>query len=210
MKVRERNPDDGIRFYSPAENDSGEGFRLNLKKTEVMSSTQEQDVVSDANGIAFTQAKEFQYLGSVLSADGTVDAAVRGWIACAWLKRRESTGILCDRRCSRVLKGKIYRTVVRPAMMYGGECWPLLKTHERMLNTAEMRMLRWACGLARYDKMAKGLGEGRHRLQEHHPAHSLAVKMFRTKLKTIKIVGEGKWTVPNRSGEHCVTEYLYM
>ncbi|KIH46881.1 hypothetical protein ANCDUO_23063, partial [Ancylostoma duodenale] len=94
-----------------------------------------------------------KYLGSVLSAAGTVDAEVRGRIACAWLKWRESTGILCDRRCSRVLKGKIYRTVVRPAMMYGGECWPLSKTHERMLNTAEMRMLRWACGLTRYDKV---------------------------------------------------------
>ncbi|KIH64539.1 hypothetical protein ANCDUO_05151 [Ancylostoma duodenale] len=105
------------------------------------------------NEIDHILAKEFQYLDSVLSADGTVDAAVRGRIACAWLKWRESTGILCDRRCSRVLKGKIYRTVLRPAMMYGGECWPLSKTHERMLNTAEMRMLRWACGLMRCDKV---------------------------------------------------------
>ncbi|KIH45689.1 hypothetical protein ANCDUO_24267 [Ancylostoma duodenale] len=117
-----------------------------------MSSTQKEDVVTEANAIAFTQAKEFQYLGSVLSADGTVYAAVRGRIACAWLKWRESTGILCYRRCSRVLKGKIYHTVVRPAMMYGGECWPLSKNHERMLNTVEMRTLRWACGLTRCDK----------------------------------------------------------
>ncbi|EYC29847.1 hypothetical protein Y032_0005g2291 [Ancylostoma ceylanicum] len=55
--------------------------------------------------------------------------------------------------CSRVLKGKIYRTVVRPAMMYGTECWPVSKTHERMLNTAEMCTLRWACGLTRRDKV---------------------------------------------------------
>ncbi|KIH43474.1 hypothetical protein ANCDUO_26519 [Ancylostoma duodenale] len=118
-----------------------------------MRSTQEEDVVSDANGIAFTQAKEFLYLGSVLSAHGTVDAAVRGRNACAWLKWRESTGTLCDRRWSRVLKGKIYRTIVSPAMMYGGECWPMSRTYERMLNTAEMRMLKWACGLRQCDKM---------------------------------------------------------
>ncbi|EYC43100.1 hypothetical protein Y032_0503g2638 [Ancylostoma ceylanicum] len=129
------------------------GFKLNLKKTEVMSSIGGGDAMLDENGTAFTQTEEFQYLGSVLSADGTVDAAVRGRIACAWLKWRESTGILCDRRCSRVLKGKIYRTVVRPAMMYGSECWPVTKAHERMLNTAEMRMLRWACGLTRRDKV---------------------------------------------------------
>ncbi|EYC37910.1 hypothetical protein Y032_0757g2095 [Ancylostoma ceylanicum] len=81
------------------------------------------------------------HLGSILSADGTVDAAVGGRIACAWLKWRESTGILCDRRCSRMLKGKIYHTVVRPAVMYGSECWPVSKKHERMFNTAEMCML---------------------------------------------------------------------
>ncbi|KIH58408.1 hypothetical protein ANCDUO_11385 [Ancylostoma duodenale] len=47
-----------------------------------------------------------KYLGSVLSADGTVDAAVTGRIACAWLKWRESTGILCDRRCTAVSVGR--------------------------------------------------------------------------------------------------------
>ncbi|EPB70216.1 hypothetical protein ANCCEY_10702 [Ancylostoma ceylanicum] len=86
--------------------------------------------------------------------------AIEQSIACAWLKWRESTGILCDRRCSRVLKGKIYRTVVRPAMMYGSECWPVTKAHERMLNTAEMRMLRWACGLTRRDKDVKKADAG--------------------------------------------------
>ncbi|EYB92481.1 hypothetical protein Y032_0193g1392 [Ancylostoma ceylanicum] len=125
----------------------------NLRKTEIMSSLGGDDIVLDANGTAFTQAEQFQYLGSILSADRTVDAAVRGRIACAWLKWREATGILCDRRCSRVLKGKIYRTVVRPAMMYGSECWPMTKAHERMLNTTEMRMLRWACGFTRRDKV---------------------------------------------------------
>ncbi|EYC14573.1 hypothetical protein Y032_0040g286 [Ancylostoma ceylanicum] len=97
--------------------------------------------VLDEDRTAFTQTEEFQYFGSILSADGKVDAAVRGRVAFAWLKWRESTGILCDRRCSRVLEGKIYRTVVRPAMMYGSECRPVSKTHERMLITAEMRML---------------------------------------------------------------------
>ncbi|KIH64898.1 hypothetical protein ANCDUO_04785 [Ancylostoma duodenale] len=47
----------------------------------------------------------------------------------------------------RMLKGKIYRTVVRPAMMYDNECCPVSKTHERMLNTPEMRMLRWVVDL---------------------------------------------------------------
>ncbi|EPB65329.1 hypothetical protein ANCCEY_15608, partial [Ancylostoma ceylanicum] len=59
------------------------GLKLNPRKTEIMSSLGGDDVVLDANGTAFTQAEQFQYLGSILSADGTVDAAVRGRIACA-------------------------------------------------------------------------------------------------------------------------------
>ncbi|EYB81398.1 hypothetical protein Y032_0384g395 [Ancylostoma ceylanicum] len=73
-----------------------EGLKLNLKETEVMRSIGGGDAVLDVNGTAFAQTEEFQYLGNTLSADGTVDAAIRGRIACAWLNWRESTGILCD------------------------------------------------------------------------------------------------------------------
>ncbi|EYC42999.1 hypothetical protein Y032_0507g2689 [Ancylostoma ceylanicum] len=62
------------------------GFKLDPKKTEVMSSIGGGDAVLDENGTAFTQAEESQYLGSILSAHGTVDAAVRGRLACAWVK----------------------------------------------------------------------------------------------------------------------------
>ena len=41
------------------------------------------------------------------------------------------------------IKGKVYRTVVRPALMYGAESWALKKAQEKKLEVAEMRMLRW-------------------------------------------------------------------
>ena len=58
-----------------------------------------------------------------IAEDGTVDQAVKARINAAWLKWKESAGILCGRRCSRALKGKVYRSVIRPAMLYGSECW---------------------------------------------------------------------------------------
>jgi hypothetical protein len=46
-------------------------------------------------------------------------------------------------------KGKFYRTAIRPAMLYGAECWPTKRRHVQQLSVAEMRMLRWICGNTR-------------------------------------------------------------
>ena len=36
----------------------------------------------------------------------------------------QAFGILCNKRVPQKLKGKFYRTTIRPAMLYGAECWP--------------------------------------------------------------------------------------
>ena len=54
------------------------------------------------------------------------------------------------------LKGKVYRMVVRPAVLYGSECWPPKKTQVQLLMVAEMRMVRWMCGFTRLDRIRNG------------------------------------------------------
>ena len=51
------------------------------------------------------------------------------------------------------LKNKLYKTVVRPAMVYGSECWALRKEEEQRLHTTEMKMLRWSQGKTRKDRI---------------------------------------------------------
>ena len=51
------------------------------------------------------------------------------------------------------LKGKVFKSVVRPAMMYGLETTPLTKKQEKDMEVAEMRMLRWSLGWTRKDKV---------------------------------------------------------
>ena len=47
------------------------------------------------------------------------------------------------------INGKVYRTVVRSALIYGAETWALKKAQENKLEVAEMRM----CGVTKLDKI---------------------------------------------------------
>ena len=55
-------------------------------------------------------------------------------------------------RIPQKLKDKFYRTAIRPAMLYGIECWPT-KRHVQQISVVEMRMLRWICGHTRRDQV---------------------------------------------------------
>ena len=63
------------------------------------------------------------------------------------------SGVLRDRRMKVKIKGKVYKTIVRPVMVYGAETWALKKAHEKKMEVAEMKMLRWMCGVTRLDKI---------------------------------------------------------
>ena len=88
----------------------------------------------------------FRYLGSMLQRDGDIDADVSHRIKAGWIKWRQTSGILCDKRVPQKLKGKFYRTAIRTTMSYGAECWPTKIRHVQQSSVEEMRMLRWICG----------------------------------------------------------------
>ena len=66
---------------------------------------------------------------------------------------RKVSGIICDRKLSTRVKGKVYNTAVRPAMLYGMETVALTRRQEAELEVAELRMLRFAMGVTRLDKI---------------------------------------------------------
>jgi len=49
---------------------------------------------------------------------------------------------------------------VRSSMLHGSETWPVRKENEAALQQAEMRMIRWMCGINLQDKVpSKGFRE---------------------------------------------------
>jgi len=123
------------------------GFRLSRSKTEYMEcnfskkrsmSTLEVKVGDHI----IPQVTRFEYLGSILQNDGEIEADVSHRIQVGWLKWRRASGVLCDKKLPLKLKGKFYRTTVRPALLYGTEFWAVKSQHENQVSVTEMRMLR--------------------------------------------------------------------
>ena len=69
------------------------------------------------------EVTHFKYLGSIVQNDAQIEANVRHRIQSRWLKWRRASCVLCDKKVPLKLKGNFYRTAVRPAMLYGTECW---------------------------------------------------------------------------------------
>ncbi|KAL5133857.1 Craniofacial development protein 2 [Glycine soja] len=88
--------------------------------------------------------------------DGEIEGDVNHRIQAGWMKWRKASGVLCDAKVPIKLKGKFYRTAVRPAILYGTKCWAVKSQHETKVGVAEMRMSRWMCGKTRQDKIRNG------------------------------------------------------
>ena len=73
-------------------------------------------------------------------------------VQAGWNNWRVS-GVICDRRFSACAEGKVCKTVVRPAMLYGLETVPLTEKQEAELAVAELKMLRFSLGATRMDKI---------------------------------------------------------
>ncbi|KAK3515358.1 hypothetical protein QTP70_018753 [Hemibagrus guttatus] len=94
------------------------------------------------------KVQEFKYLGSTVQSNGESGKEVKKRVQAGWNGWRKVLGVLCDRKISARIKGKVYRTVVRPAMLYGLEIVSLRKRQE-----SELKMLRFSLGVTRLDRI---------------------------------------------------------
>ncbi|XP_039297784.1 uncharacterized protein LOC120354523 [Nilaparvata lugens] len=94
-------------------------------------------------------------------------------------------------------KGRVYKTCIRPVLLYGGGTWASLKTHEQKLHTKEMRMLRWSGGVTLKDK-----------IRNEHVRGSFKVAPIAEKLKESRLRWYGH--VMRGPDDHVVKKFLSM
>jgi hypothetical protein len=132
-------------------------FILSRSKTEYMkcdfnATTQEEGDVR-LDGQVVPKKGTFSYLGSMLQKNEDIDEDASHKIKAGWLNWRQASDDLCDPRVPLKIKGKLYRTAIRPDMMCGAEYWPTKRRHIQQVSIAKMRMLQWICGHTRKDQV---------------------------------------------------------
>ena len=99
------------------------------------------------------RVKEFKYLGSTVQESDSCEREVKKRVQAKWNGWRRVSRVICDRRLPARVKGNVYSLVVRPAMVYGLETVAVTKKQVEEMEVAEMKMLRFAMGVTRKDKI---------------------------------------------------------
>ena len=134
------------------------GMRPSRPTTQLMDFNFEQNQQGNREpvnilGEELETVTHFKYLGTSMEEEGGMETEITKRVGAGWRNWKKCSGVLCDRRMPVKLKGKVYKTVSRPAMLYGAETWATTKRQEKRIEVTEMRMLRWMCGVTRKDKI---------------------------------------------------------
>ncbi|KAK3537404.1 hypothetical protein QTP70_008859 [Hemibagrus guttatus] len=129
-------------------------MKVSRSKTEYMCvNEREGSGTVRLQGEEVKKVQELKYLGSTVQSNGECGKEVKKRVQAGRNGWRKVSGVLCDRKISARIKGKVYRTVVRAAMLYGLETVSLRKRQESELEVAELKMLRFSLGVTRLDRI---------------------------------------------------------
>ena len=108
------------------------GFRLSRSKIEYLrcgfSGVGGDYGEVTMGGVVVPRVEKFKYLGSMVE-DGVILMGILATVLERGGKNeKKAAGVLCDRKIPFILKGRVYRMVIRPALLYGAECWQIKNT----------------------------------------------------------------------------------
>ena len=117
-------------------------FKISCTKSEYMlcnfsnkSVEQKESVMIE--GQTILKSDSFRYLDYIIPENGDIQEDVTHKIKAEYIKWRAAARVLCDRRIPLKLKGKFYKTTVKPTMLYGTKCWTVKREHIHKMSVVE-------------------------------------------------------------------------
>ena len=119
-----------------------------------------------------------------MSVDGDADAAVEARIRIGWNKFRQLVPLLTNKDVSLIMRGRLYSSCVRSSMLHRSETWPVRKENVVVaLQRAEMRMVRWMCGVKLKDRLPS------KELRERLGVDDIAFILQQNRLRSVRWYG---------------------
>jgi len=123
------------------------GLEINAEKTEylIMQRGEVADHVHpflEVGQYKFQRVKEFKYLGSILTDKNDELTEIKARLQSGNKCYYGLSNMLKARAISKNLKIQLYRTLIRPVVMYGCEVWTLQKSDQNRLLIFKRKILR--------------------------------------------------------------------
>ena len=115
-----------------------------MDKSKVMRCTRNKDgtgLNAMLNGEALEEVDQFKYLGSVIAANGGVEADVHHGVNEGCKVLGALKGVMKNRGLGMNVKKVLHEKVFVPTVMYGSESWGVKVTERQKLNVFEMKCL---------------------------------------------------------------------
>jgi hypothetical protein len=126
------------------------GLEINQAKTKCMiCGTKKKYVekVFKVKHMTFERVNSFVYLGTLITTDNNISAEINNRITLANRTYFGMMNTLKTKNINRKHKVIIYKTLIKPVLIYGAETWVLSKADELRLGVFERKMLRRIYGL---------------------------------------------------------------
>ena len=96
----------------------------------------------EVNGKHFETVDSFIYLGSQVNSDNNIGEEIRRRVTLGNRSYYSLQKLFRSKTLNRNLKCELYRTLIRPVVVYGSEAWCMTQRDEQTLLVFERRILR--------------------------------------------------------------------
>lgn len=122
------------------------GLVINESKTVYMkiSASQDRRTMEDMviDNVTYKAVAQFKYLGEQVNNEGRISAAIRERLQSGNRAYFANSTLLKNKLISRRTKMTIYKTLIRPIITYGSECWTLTQDDQEKIRRFERKIIR--------------------------------------------------------------------
>ncbi|PSN37327.1 hypothetical protein C0J52_20873 [Blattella germanica] len=132
----------------------------------------------ECNGKILEQVKSYEYLGTIIQQNGKVREEILNRTRKASSIYYQLSGpIFGKKEISQKTKLQVYKSVIEPVLLYGGESWSVGGRDIRSVGTVEMKFYRRIMGKTRRDRIRND------RIRESLKQESVKQKLEKRQLK---------------------------